>query len=309
MLDDIGFYTMTEERVRGLSDTSPMWRCEVEITSRCNFRCPYCRGLQAKGDLALNDVLDLIDLWMPKNIRFSGGEPTMHRHLLDMVKYAAKYGRVAVSTNGSQPWKRYRELIDGGVTDFSVSLDACCSQTADKMAGIAGAYKTILDNIRRMAKEVYVTIGTVITEDNLNEVRDTILLAHNLGVADIRPIPAAQYGAALAKINLPQSVLDAHPILRYRMENAVMEEPVRGLRRTDSHKCWLVTDDSCVAGDKHYPCVIYMREQGKPIGEVGLHMREDRIAWRDNHDTHGDPICSGNCLDVCREFNNAADGR
>jgi hypothetical protein len=26
---------------------------------------------------------------------------------------------------------------------------------------------------------------------------------------------------------------------------------------------------------KHYPCIIYMREMGKPIGDVGPNMRAD----------------------------------
>lgn len=303
MLDNIGFYTMNEKRVAGFSDTSPMWRCEIEITDKCNFRCPYCRGLQTKGDMSLEKAYFLIDSWKSKNIRFSGGEPTMNKNLPEMVKYARKYGRVAISSNGSRPWSIYKELLDCGVTDFSISLDACCSSTGDVMSGIKGAYGTIIKNIKLLAQEVYTTVGIVVTDDNLKEIQDTIILAHSLGVADIRVIPAAQYGKVLGNIALPQEILDAHPILKYRIEQSRMRISVRGLNSGCAHKCWLVTDDSCVAGDSHYPCVIYMREQGEPIGNVGSNMRQERIAWRDNHDIQKDKICSGNCLDVCREFN------
>jgi len=304
MLDDIGFYTMEEERVAGFSNTSPMWRCEIEITDRCNFHCPYCRGLQAKGDMPLEKVCALLDIWKAKNVRFSGGEPTLNKELPRMVEYARKYGRVAVSSNGSQPWEVYKELLACGVTDFSISLDACCSATAATMAGTRGAYVTVLGNIGRLAQTVYTTVGIVVTDDNLQEIQATISLAHSLGVADIRVIPAAQFGKVLSEIVLPQEILAAHPILKYRIGQAKRRIPVRGLSATDAPKCWLVTDDSCVAGDEHYPCVIYMREQGAPIGKVGENMREERIAWRDNHNTHKDKICAGNCLDVCRAFNN-----
>lgn len=53
----------------------------------------------------------------------------------------------------------------------------------------------------------------------------------------------------------------------------------------------------------HYPCIIYMREGGKAIGKVGDNMRAERKAWYENHDTHCDPICKKNCLDVCTEYN------
>jgi hypothetical protein len=59
-----------------------------------------------------------------------------------------------------------------------------------------------------------------------------------------------------------------------------------------------------VANGYHFPCIIYMREQGDPIGQVGPNMRKERYEWMVNHDAHKDPICSKNCLDVCIDYNN-----
>ena len=44
-LEKIGFYTLTDERVLNTSEFSPMKRCEMIITEKCNFSCSYCRGL------------------------------------------------------------------------------------------------------------------------------------------------------------------------------------------------------------------------------------------------------------------------
>ena len=63
-------------------------------------------------------------------------------------------------------------------------------------------------------------------------------------------------------------------------------------------------DDSVVAGDYHFPCVIYMREKGKPIGKVNPNMRKERIEFIKNHDCYKDPICKRSCLDVCISYNN-----
>ena len=66
-------------------------------------------------------------------------------------------------------------------------------------------------------------------------------------------------------------------------------------------------DDSIVAGSYHFPCVIYMREGGEPVGKVHKDMRKDRIEYLKTHDTHNDPICKKNCIDACVELNNKID--
>ena len=43
-LEEIGFYTLDDERAKHASETSPLWRCELLLTNKCNFHCPYCRA-------------------------------------------------------------------------------------------------------------------------------------------------------------------------------------------------------------------------------------------------------------------------
>lgn len=311
-LEDIGFYTLSEDRARNISGTSCMQRCEMIITDRCNFRCPYCRGVRGDiaGTMRVDDAISTITHWTNdglRNIRFSGGEPTLHPDLPTMVRFARDRGveRIAISTNGSADPDTYLRLVEAGVNDFSISLDACCASGADKMAGVTGQFSRITTNIQRLSKETYVTVGIVLTEENVADVERTIQFAYDLGVADIRIISAAQYNRVLEGVEtIDQGILDAHPILRYRVGNIKNHRNVRGIRPDDCGKCHLVKDDSVVAGKYHFPCVIYMREQGDPIGEVGPGMREDRLAWFNGHDSHMDPICSKNCLDVCIDFNN-----
>lgn len=311
-LAEIGFYTLSDARAENISPTSPIQRCEIIITDACNFKCPYCRGLRSdcQGVMPLEKITEVIDYWAQeglRNIRFSGGEPTTHRHLVEAVQYAKNKGvqRIAISTNGSMPFDWYTKLIDAGVNDFSISLDACCSAGCDTMAGTCGFFDTIRNNIRELSKLTYVTVGIVVTDENLEEVNETIQFAHDLGVADIRVISAAQYNRLLECVTaIPEEILNAHPILKYRVNNIKNGRNVRGLRKEDTTRCHLVQDDSAVAGNFHFPCIIYLREQGNPIGEVGPDMREERVKWFENHDTHKDPICSKNCLDVCIDFNN-----
>jgi sulfatase maturation enzyme AslB (radical SAM superfamily) len=43
-LENIGFYTLSDDRCKNASSTSPLMRCELVLTDACNFKCPYCRG-------------------------------------------------------------------------------------------------------------------------------------------------------------------------------------------------------------------------------------------------------------------------
>jgi len=145
-LENIGFYTLSDDRAKNASESSQMKRCELILLEACNFKCPYCRGLDHSiyGDrkakqLSFDEVKKVIDLWCQpvplENIRFSGGEPTLHKNIVEIVQYAKSKGikRIAISTNGSNKIELYQKLVDAGVNDFSISLDACCADDGDKL--------------------------------------------------------------------------------------------------------------------------------------------------------------------------------
>jgi molybdenum cofactor biosynthesis enzyme MoaA len=310
-LENIGFYTLSDDRCKNASSTSPLMRCELVLTDACNFKCPYCRGQrkELRKHMSLADAMNVVDLWVAEgleNIRFSGGEPTVWKGLVELVQYTASKGvnRIALSTNGSASWEMYSELIAAGVNDFSVSLDACCSAFGDKMAGVDGVWNTVVQNIKKLSEHTYTTVGIVVTDETVNDLKEIVEFAATLGVSDIRIISAAQYNKVLdVAQTISDDVYNKYPILKYRINNVMNGINVRGIEETDSHKCWIALDDMAVAGDYHYPCIIYLREQGNPIGKVGPNMREERLNWVKSHDTHNDPICKKNCLECIVQYN------
>lgn len=312
-LEDIGFYTLSDERARNSSMISPLYRCEMLLTSRCNFHCKYCRGLSGKSDLPFREAERILKYWISeglKNVRFSGGEPTLYKELPALIRIA-KQGdveHIAISTNGSASIDLYKQLADEGVNDFSISLDACCANIGDIMAGKKGVWKNVVKNIELISPFSYVSVGIILNENNEKEAEKTIMLAHKLGVADIRIIPSAQYNKRL-DLNVPNEIMDIYPILKYRLTN---NRHIRGMHWKDSRKCKLVLDDMVVWNGNHYPCIIYLREGGtyqKPIGRINDRTRQDRFNWYAMHDSWENSICRKNCLDVCIAFNNRAGWR
>lgn len=316
-LENIGFYSLSEYRAMNASETSPVMRNELIITSLCNFKCPYCRGTDINGidgHMDLSEIKYAIDVFAEnniRNIRFSGGEPTIHPMIKEIVSYTKNRCKniknIAISTNGSRSKRLYKELVDLGVTDYSISLDACCADTGDKMAGNKkGVWQRVVNNIKYLSSITYVTVGLVMDHDNVSQMRDTILFAHSLGVADIRLISAAQWDdkSIFDKLDIPDSVLNCHPILKYRLYNFRTGRNVRGIRESDSDRCGMSIDDVIAKGKYHYKCVIHMREGGKPLGLIGPNMRKERADFANNFNTKCDEICNKNCLDVCVDYNN-----
>ena len=306
-LADIGFYTLSDRRAMNASATSDLSRCELLLTARCNFHCPYCRGIGGR-DVPYAEAENLVRMWATDNlfaIRFSGGEPTLYKRLPDLVRLSKELGiqRIAVSSNGSAPWKKYRELLDAGVNDWSISLDACCAADGDAISGLAGSWDKVVATIKRLSEVTYVTVGIVLTDTNVDEVNDIISFADSLGVADIRVIPAAQKDNRLHEVEVSADMLEKYPVLAYRIRNIQDGIPVRGLDASDPGSCFLALDDMAVCEGKHFPCIIYCREEGDPIGDVGPNMRQERAEWVKNHDPRADKICSAMCLDVCRSYN------
>lgn len=314
-LEDIGFYTLFDKRAQEASATSDLMRCEILITDRCNFKCPYCRGVMPSinGEMEpshVNKILALLQNEGMQNVRFTGGEPTIYSKgsLQNFVQNCSMHftKHIALSTNGTADLEYYEMLMSHGVNDFSISLDGGCCSTCNKMSGgIKGAWENIVTNIEHLASETYVTVGIVFTEENVDEAIKSVMFIDSLGVSDIRIIPSAQYNRALKSlVNLPSELLIKYPILNYRIQNIKNGRHVRGLSSADTHRCPLVLDDVAIASEYHFPCIIYLREQGRPIGKISAQMRKEREVWFQIHDTHKDKICKDNCLDVCRDYNN-----
>ena len=94
---------------RGLPIFSPI-SINLDLTSACNFSCHFCvdsRLINAGKTLALEKVKKTIHTLHSRGllsvILIGGGEPTLHRHFGEIVRYIKGKGlQVGIVTNGSQ---------------------------------------------------------------------------------------------------------------------------------------------------------------------------------------------------------------
>ncbi len=92
----------------------------IEVNTGCNLNCPVCFANAGLGySLTLDQVEEMLDRFVeiegdPEVVQFSGGEPTIHPQLLDMVQAARDRGirQVMVNTNGVRIARDDRFLED-----------------------------------------------------------------------------------------------------------------------------------------------------------------------------------------------------
>jgi molybdenum cofactor biosynthesis enzyme MoaA len=317
-LSVLNWSTLSDERAAGVRPEKEIRRAALILTGACDFACPYCKTLGGgrAPTIKRERALELLETFAAaglRELRISGGEPVLVPWLPELIRRAVELGvRVAVSSNGYSEPKVYEGLIDAGVAEFSISLDSAEPEEADRLSGgrknVLARVKRSIEAIASRGIPVYVGM-TCGTGRSAEAMRSAVELAERLGVAEIKIMSLAQEGDAVDVSWVDEELAERFPLLRWRAGNYRDGRDVRGLREGDSGRCSIVLDDLTVAGDRHYPCNVYFREGGEPIGNAGddvAAILSDRAAWSLGRDSRKDPICRANCMDILRAYNDRA---
>lgn len=105
---------------------------DIELTDRCNYRCTYCRptGWRGGTNLEYDQLVNFLEKVMEDknqqyNVVLSGGEPTVHPRIIDVLKYLHDRGiHVTLVSNGSRRlewWKKNLRYIDKLVFSYQIN--------------------------------------------------------------------------------------------------------------------------------------------------------------------------------------------
>ena len=210
--------------IKGFIETSfldwPGQICAVIFLPYCNLRCPYCHNhpLVLKPDtletLSLDVILESavggLKDWID-GICITGGEPTIHRALADLLRKIHEAGfKTKLDTNGTQPEiLRYlitEKLVDHVAMDVKAPLDDAAYA---RCAGVFVPVSIIKESIEvLMAADVTSTFRCTVTPTLLAE-SDVYLLAEQFKdlVAEYRFGPETGASLTLQNFN-PADPLD-----------------------------------------------------------------------------------------------------
>lgn len=148
-----------------------VWNC----TQTCNLKCAHCyagsENKKYEGELTTEQakvmIDDLAQFGCPV-LLFSGGEPTMRKDLLELMKYAKDKGmRVVISTNGTliSPEKA-RQYAEVGLSYVGVSLDGM-EEVHDQFRGVEGSFRRALEGLEN-ARKAGIKVGLRFTINKRN---------------------------------------------------------------------------------------------------------------------------------------------
>ncbi|HPS53797.1 MAG TPA: radical SAM protein, partial [Phycisphaerae bacterium] len=167
--------------------TSPLF-VVWNFTNICNLRCKHCYQYSEHSTLAdeltLEEKLDFVDQMGRLNIpmlAISGGEPTLSKDLIPVIKRAREYDmHISLATNGTTMTpQRAVELRDAGLRYVEISLDSTKPERHDAFRGIAGMWEKTVQGMRNVVATDGLRLGVAmcVHQGNIDEVRDMIKFA------------------------------------------------------------------------------------------------------------------------------------
>jgi uncharacterized radical SAM superfamily Fe-S cluster-containing enzyme len=139
---------------------------ELELTEKCNLRCPVCfmaaEEVQAaaKPGPGLAELESMYTAIMEKtgpgtSIQLTGGEPTIRKDLFDIIRLGRKIGFTAIelNTNGVVVAKNFdyaNKLADAGISGIFLQFDGLTPEVYKKIRGadLLGTKLKAIENCR-----------------------------------------------------------------------------------------------------------------------------------------------------------------
>lgn len=134
----------------------------------CNFDCLFCSVPKKEIYLSKKEIFAKIDKYAEENynqVTLTGGEPTLHPDLTDVIKYIkTKKMNCRITTNGSNLDKKLiDDMIDAGIDYIAVSIHTFDEKLAKKISdyedyNIKNVFSSINYILNRMEKSLYINI-------------------------------------------------------------------------------------------------------------------------------------------------------
>ncbi len=166
----------------------------IDVTNRCNLRCPVCFANAAVAGYVYEPTKEQIRA-MLENLRsnkpvpaaalqFSGGEPTVRNDLFDLIAMAKEVGftHVEVDTNGiklAESVDYCKGLLEAGMSTVYLQFDGLSDDIYRFTRGrpLLDVKMKAIDNLRKAGAESIVLVVTLIKGVNDHQLGDIIRFA------------------------------------------------------------------------------------------------------------------------------------
>ncbi len=181
-----------------------MANIEINLGKACNNKCKFCMSINSApehlkfADLQiLQDELNKFKEQGYDSLGFLGGEATLYPQFVDLVKYANDIGfkQIHLITNGRklQDKEYLLDLVNSGVTRFSVSIHSYKSEIEDNLTQIKGGFKEKLSGLKNLRNlinsgqiKTELSANLVINKKNYFDLDKFLMFFSKLGINNFR---------------------------------------------------------------------------------------------------------------------------
>ncbi len=166
----------------------------IDVTNRCNLRCPVCFANAATAgyvyEPSKEQIVEMLENFRrndpvpPPALQFSGGEPTIRQDLFELIRAAKELGfhHIEVNTNGlrlSQSVDYCRSLKEAGISTLYLQFDGLTSDVYKFTRGtdLLDLKMKAIENCREAGLESLVLVVTLVKGVNDHQLGDIIRFA------------------------------------------------------------------------------------------------------------------------------------
>ena len=323
----------------------PLHRLTVFVTYGCNLACPYCKTIardeaerqaaphkRLRHDLASFTALLAAHAGTPlRHLHLTGGEAATVAEVVEMVRVARAQGVRAISmtSNGTLPAQRYLDLVAAGLDELRISIDADHAALGARLTLRSGAFEaatrtlTELAAARRAGTRFVLILNAVVGLANRRRLPALVRFLLRFRPDDVKLITEVDrrddlgdFPEAAAVRKELEAILateppDGLPLLRRKLATVFAHDAI-GLEHVPEARpwrCYIPLTERTVDRVAYYPCSVYLREGGAPLGPLTDPPEAQRArsaAFVRDGDCLRDPICRRYCLHCTRTFNDRA---
>lgn len=166
----------------------------IDVTNRCNLRCPVCFANAAVAgyvyEPSKEEIIGILENFArnepvpPPGLQFSGGEPTIRQDLFELIRAAKELGfhHIEVNTNGlrlAQSVDYCRGLIEAGMSTLYLQFDGLTPEVYQFTRGVdlLETKMKALENCREAGLDSVVLVVTLVKGVNDHQLGDIIRFA------------------------------------------------------------------------------------------------------------------------------------
>lgn len=269
---------------------------EIYITNKCNQDCLFCSAnintpaCYIKEDKLQNIKDALRELRrVSDKIRITGGEPTIRKDFLEIIKHAKTLGfnGITIESNGQNfsIFSFAQKTVEAGANNFFISLHGHNAKLQDLLTRSPGSFlktKRGIINLKKLNQKV--DINVVINAKNYRSLRKIIVLLNKLKVNTVSLSFIIVSGRAEQDKKIIPRMTEVLPYLKKAVSAAVVKMsiihfPFCLLGELNKYNTWIRTQGKTVIDNPNFIITIEPKDKHDRKGESCKKCQYDKICF------------------------------